>query len=161
MAKNVMDHMRQHSSHLLDQALLVSQELIRVAITWIELWYEGLDDASRLYFIDNNIDGMLQMLTTLHKSLDAGVETVMELAFVQAYGRDLQEASEWIYRYTLTRDEMCLNQAWDLYLQVFKQLSKQLPIMTSLHLHYASPRLLNAKELDLGMCHFSLLFSVK
>jgi FKBP12-rapamycin complex-associated protein len=151
MAKKVMDHMRQHTPHLLDQALLVSQELIRVAITWIELWYEGLDDASRLYFIDNNIEGMLQMLNTLHRSLNAGVETMMELAFVQAYGRDLQEASEWVHRYTLTHDEMCLNQAWDLYLQVFKQLSKQLPIMTSLHLHYASPKLLNARELDLAV----------
>ena len=28
----------------------VSEELIRVAILWHELWHEGLEEASRLYF---------------------------------------------------------------------------------------------------------------
>jgi FKBP12-rapamycin complex-associated protein len=159
IANDVMSQMRQHCSYLLDQALLVSRELIRVAISWIEQWYEGLDEASRIYFIDNNIDGMLQILNTLYQSLNAGAETVMELAFSQTYGSILQEANEWVQRYTHTRDEICLNQAWDLYLQVFKQLSKQLPIMTSIHLHYASPKLLNAKELDLGiLCSLPLIF---
>ena len=38
-------------SHVLvDQAALVSSELIRVAILWHEMWHEGLEEASRLYF---------------------------------------------------------------------------------------------------------------
>lgn len=35
-------------SAVLQEALLVSQELIRVAILWHEQWHEGLEDASRL-----------------------------------------------------------------------------------------------------------------
>lgn len=38
-----------------EQALLVSSELIRVAILWHEQWHEGLEEASRLYFGDGNI----------------------------------------------------------------------------------------------------------
>ena len=39
------------------QAMLVSEELIRVAILWHELWHEGLEEASRLYFGERNIKG--------------------------------------------------------------------------------------------------------
>ena len=44
-----MESMRQHSPNLVEQADTVSQELIRVAVLWHELWHEGLEEASRLY----------------------------------------------------------------------------------------------------------------
>jgi phosphatidylinositol kinase/protein kinase (PI-3 family) len=39
-----------------EQALLVSRELIRVAILWHEQWHEGLEEASRyaLTVLHNN-----------------------------------------------------------------------------------------------------------
>ena len=43
---------------LFPQAMLVSEELIRVAILWHELWHEGLEEASRLYFGERNIKGV-------------------------------------------------------------------------------------------------------
>ena len=52
-AESLMDSLRQHSVKLIDQALLVSQELIRVAILWEEIWHEVLEEASRLYFGGN------------------------------------------------------------------------------------------------------------
>ena len=48
-AKAVMDRLRHHSPALVEQAQLVSRELIRVAVLWHELWHEGLEEASRLY----------------------------------------------------------------------------------------------------------------
>jgi FKBP12-rapamycin complex-associated protein len=65
-----MDRMRIHSAKLVDQALLVSQELIRVAILWHEMWHEGLEEASRLYFGDKNIEAMFATLEPLHNMLD-------------------------------------------------------------------------------------------
>lgn len=47
-AKAVMEKLRSHSPILVDQAQLVSKELIRVAVLWHELWHEGLEEASRL-----------------------------------------------------------------------------------------------------------------
>jgi len=49
---------------------MVSEELIRVAILWHEMWQEGLEDASRLYFGDKNIEGMFATLEPLHKILE-------------------------------------------------------------------------------------------
>jgi FKBP12-rapamycin complex-associated protein len=46
-----MESMRHHSPKLVQQADVVSHELIRVAVLWHELWHEGLEEASRLYEI--------------------------------------------------------------------------------------------------------------
>lgn len=88
-ASQIMDSMRQHSPNLVEQADTVSQELIRVAVLWHELWHEGLEEASRLYerfllkphasaslsiqaansvryFGDRDVDGMIATLAPLH-----------------------------------------------------------------------------------------------
>jgi FKBP12-rapamycin complex-associated protein len=46
-AEKILAHMREHSRDLVQQAIMVSEELIRVAILWHEQWHEALEDASR------------------------------------------------------------------------------------------------------------------
>ena len=50
---------------------MVSRELIRVAILWHELWHEGLEEASRLFFSEKNAPGMIAVLEPLHELLEA------------------------------------------------------------------------------------------
>jgi FKBP12-rapamycin complex-associated protein len=69
-AMQIMDNMKSHSATLVVQAELVSQELIRVAVLWHELWHEGLEEASRLYFGDHNPDMMFKTLEPLHEMLE-------------------------------------------------------------------------------------------
>ncbi|TPX18728.1 uncharacterized protein E0L32_002585 [Thyridium curvatum] len=150
-AAQIMDSMRQHSAKLVEQADIVSHELIRVAVLWHELWHEGLEEASRLYFGDHNIEGMLAVLEPLHEQLERGPETLREISFAQTFGRDLTEAREWCRQYEVSHDVNDLNQAWDLYYQVFRRITRQLPQMTSLELTYCCPNLLNAKDLELAV----------
>jgi len=49
-ATKIIGEMRKHDNSLVDEANLVSQEIIRLAITWHEAWHEGLEEASRLFF---------------------------------------------------------------------------------------------------------------
>ena len=46
-AASVVDAVRAHAATLVDQAQLVSRELIRIAILWHEMWHEALEEASR------------------------------------------------------------------------------------------------------------------
>ena len=46
-AETVLTNLREHSPDLVQQAIMVSEELIRVAILWHEQWHEALEDASR------------------------------------------------------------------------------------------------------------------
>jgi len=49
---------------------MVSEELIRVAILWHEMWHEYLEEASRLYFNDKNPEAMIDYLAPLHTALE-------------------------------------------------------------------------------------------
>lgn len=152
-AMNIMENVREHSPLLVEQALLVSNELIRVAILWHEMWHEGLEEASRLYFTEHNIDAMFATLEPLHDALEKGPETLRETSFAQTYGRDLGDARECGRRYRQYGEIADLNQAWDLYYHVFRRITKQLPSTNSvqLDLQYVSPKLLALRDLDLAV----------
>ncbi|GJN89148.1 hypothetical protein Rhopal_002122-T1 [Rhodotorula paludigena] len=150
-ALSIMNKMRDHSATLVEQAVLVSQELIRVAILWHELWHEGLEEASRLFYGDHNVDAMFATLEPLHDMLEKGPETLREISFAQTFGRDLADARESCRRYRQYGEINDLNHAWDLYYQVFRKINKNLPTLTLLELQYVSPKLLNAKDLELAI----------
>ncbi|XP_054269929.1 serine/threonine-protein kinase mTOR-like [Macrosteles quadrilineatus] len=150
-ANKILKSMCEHSQALVQQAVMVSDELIRVAILWHELWHEGLEEASRLYFGERNVKGMFDTLEPLHVMLDRGPQTLKETSFNQAYGRDLMEAMDWCKRYKVSGNVRDLNQAWDLYYHVFRRISRQLPQLTSLELQYVSPKLLLCRDLELAV----------
>ncbi|XP_076166943.1 serine/threonine-protein kinase Tor isoform X1 [Ptiloglossa arizonensis] len=150
-ANKILKSMCEHSPTLVQQAMMASDELIRVAILWHELWHEGLEEASRLYFGERNVQGMFDTLEPLHAMLERGPQTLKETSFNQAYGRDLMEAQEWCHRYKTSCNVRDLNQAWDLYYHVFRRISRQLPRLTSLELQYVSPKLLLCRDLELAV----------
>lgn len=49
---------------------MISHEIIRVAILWNELWHEGLEEASRIYFTEKNPEGMIAALEPLHRLME-------------------------------------------------------------------------------------------
>jgi len=178
-AESLMNTLKSHSSELVEEALIVSNELIRVAILWLETWHEGLEDASRLYFGEGNVSGMLDLLLPLHERLERGPETRREIDFITSFGQDLAQAHSHIKDYIrlvnsgkdndgpgasqsvydptgrLARQneeaETAINKAWDIYYTVFRRINKQLPSLTKLDLDQCSPALSRAKNLELGV----------
>jgi FKBP12-rapamycin complex-associated protein len=150
-ALSIIDKMRIHSPTLVAQSELVSNELIRVAVLWHELWYEGLEDASRLFFGEHNTEKMFTVLEPLHKMLDRGPETLREISFQNTFGRDLANAFDWVLSFRRSKDISKLNQAWDIYYNVFRRINRQLPQLQTLELQYVSPKLLAAHDLDLAV----------
>lgn len=73
----------------------VSEELIRVAILWHEMWHEGLEEASRLYFGERNVKGMFEVLEPLHAMMERGPQTLKETSFnqVSANGQEAVQDS--------------------------------------------------------------------
>lgn len=177
-AESLMNTLKAHSNELVEEALIVSNELIRVAILWLETWHEGLEDASRLYFGEANVAGMLDLLLPLHEQLERGPETRREIDFIKSFGQDLAQAHNHIKNYVrlvnpggsneptvsqsaydptgrLARPneeaETAINKAWDIYYTVFRRINKQLPSLTKLELDQCSPALSRAKSLELGV----------
>lgn len=175
-----MNSLRSHSSALVEEALMVSSELIRVAILWLETWHEGLEEASRLYFGEGNVSGMLDLLLPLHEKIEKGADTRRESEFINSFGSDLAQAHQHIKDYvrlvseggdtiptgpnssngygTSSRHirqneeaETAMNKAWDIYYTVFRRINKQLPALTKLELSDCSPALSKARSLELGV----------
>lgn len=149
-ALSIIEKMKLHSPKLVEQSELVSRELIRVAVLWHEQWYEGLEDASRLFFGEHNTEKMFEVLEPLHQMLKRGPETLREASFSNAFGRELSDAYEWVLNYRRTKDLTNLNQAWDIYYNVFRRISRQLPQLQRLELQYVSPKLEEATNLELA-----------
>ncbi|XP_076900196.1 serine/threonine-protein kinase TOR-like [Bidens hawaiensis] len=154
-AQEVVDKVRQHSGVLVDQAQLVSEELIRVAILWHERWHEALEEASRLYFGEHNIEGMLKCLEPLHEMLEEGAlrndTTIKEKAFIQTYHHELVDAYKCCLEYKKTGKDAELTRAWDLYYHVFRRIDKQLQSLTTLDLQSVSPKLVECRDLEIAV----------
>ena len=163
-ASKVLDSMRETSASLVEQCEFVSSELIRVAIIWHELWYEGIEEASKQYFVLKDVEGMLRALFPLHKMMER-IETLREASFVQTYGRDLQEAYEWCQSYLRDGDDQHIHQAWELYYSSYKKIKKSLQKdFTFLELPYCSPLLYKARDLDIivpGLPHSRTAIRIK
>ena len=153
-AMHIMSQMRRHSGvvpRLVDQASLVSRELIRVAVLWHELWHEHLENASRMYFGNADADSMIATLAPLHATMEfPGPRTLCEVATRHKFCRYLMEAKEWTHKFKVTGNAAALHQAWDLYYAVFKRISRQMAAK-SLELQFVSPRLLAARDLELAV----------
>jgi serine/threonine-protein kinase mTOR len=149
-AEHVLNHIRQQEDLLVVHAAKVSNELIRVAVLWAEQWYEGLETASRLYFGEHDINGMLTCMQKLHDMLDE-TQTTDERNFVQIFGSDLQRTREWLQRFKRTRNEGDLSQAWDGYFNAYRRLQKEIVKISLLELQKVSSGLHLCLDLELGM----------
>eukprot|EP00471_Norrisiella_sphaerica_P000306 CAMPEP_0184486668 /NCGR_PEP_ID=MMETSP0113_2-20130426/8143_1 /TAXON_ID=91329 /ORGANISM="Norrisiella sphaerica, Strain BC52" /LENGTH=1615 /DNA_ID=CAMNT_0026868649 /DNA_START=27 /DNA_END=4875 /DNA_ORIENTATION=+ len=151
-AEDILDMMRQHDPMLVEQALLVSRELIRVAILWHEQWQEAIEEASRMWFDEKNFRAMYtQTLLPLHKKLLAGPRTVHEQQFVAKFGQLLHMANERCKDYAEHERPDDMKRAWDYYSTAFRKMTKDIQKMTNLELHQVSPKLLTASDMILAV----------
>jgi len=58
---------------------MVSNELIRVAIQWHELWQEAIDEAFRFMFALRNVDAAIATLAPLHEMMRRPPQTFREV----------------------------------------------------------------------------------
>lgn len=152
-AERILQEMREKNDTLVEQALLVSNELIRVAILWAELWHEALEQAYRRYFYheQHSIESTMQVLRPLYKKLEEGAATANEQAFVSAHGADLQAAFAHCREFVRTGHEPKLQCAWEHFYTVLRQLGRALQEARTLQLQQVSPALLEALELELAV----------
>ncbi|TKR95489.1 hypothetical protein L596_009654 [Steinernema carpocapsae] len=151
-AKEVMAALRETKQGLFDEAKMVADEFVRCAILWHEQWHEALEEASRLYFHENNAEAMLGKLKPLHEMIRRNnFPTLKEQSFNTTYYNDLKDAEEHCDAYTRSKDPKEMSQAWELYYNVFKRISQQLRQLNSLDLNYISPKLAEARDLELAV----------
>ena len=84
-----------------------------MAILWHELWHEGLEEASRLYFGERNIKGMFAVLEPLHQMMEAGPQTLKETAFSQVILPYVKPDIPWAHAHSLNMQIWWSNAKFD------------------------------------------------
>ena len=171
VATDVLHEMRKCCSELVEEATMVSRELMRVAITPHELWYDGLEQAAQLYMDNKDIYAMMALLTDLHEAMNdnlshndskiiegfsesigkIGRTTLRDISFRHSYSKSLSEAQEWLEMFRISGMTTDLHQAWEVYQQIFKRIKVQITNLKHLELHHVSPALTNAANLRLAV----------
>jgi FKBP12-rapamycin complex-associated protein len=173
LAEDIIASIRRTDSQLVDEAMLVSKELMRVAITAHEVWHEGLERAAHLYIVEKDVPGMLEILMQLHSheqsvhvtddSTMKGAKgspgpdalapaTLRDVSFYNSFGRELTKAQEWLLKFQESSSNlMFLHQAWAIYHEVFKRIATQLKQLKHLELAHVSPALTSATGLVLAV----------
>lgn len=166
-AENVLRRMKEEHREIIEQARLVASELNRVAILEHEKWYDRIEEASRLYYSENNTVGMLETLRPLHDLMDTkDPETECERKFRQDFEADLKQADEF-GRQVMAANEQdpdvsnnpaeqrrrgeLMDRAWLLYFQVFRRLQRAQETMNVLEMESVSPKLQLVENLVLAI----------
>lgn len=166
-AEKILKAMEIHHRDIVIQARMMADELERVAILDHETWYDGIEEASRLYYAEHNISGMLNLLQNLHDDMQKNPPvTKCEEKFRADYGADLGDAFELGKQYLAALSETegddaavkeqkllekrdLIDQAWELYYQVFRRIQKEQSTLNSLHMLFVSPKLARCAEMAL------------
>ncbi|KAL5111824.1 Serine/threonine-protein kinase mTOR [Taenia crassiceps] len=140
-ATKILYFLEEHSPRLVYEAFLLNEELIRLSVSWMEMWFECLEDASRVYFGEKDTGKMFRMLYPLHQVMERGHETANEAAFLQEFGKELNNSRIYCERFENQGMRADLQQAWEGYYTLYRTLSKRVSNLSSLDLTCAAPRL--------------------
>ncbi len=173
VALEVLLEVRKNRKELVEDATLFSTELMRVAITPHELWYDGLEQAAQCYMDNKDVGSMISVLRELHETLNdstnpksppykksegfsesmskIGYTTLRDISFRHNYGKNLTDAQHWLDQFRNSGRTIDLHQAWEIYQAIFKKIKSQIGSLKKIELHHVSPALTSARNLSLAV----------
>lgn len=78
-------------------------------------------------------------------------ETMNEINFYQGFASDLEEAQLWTQVYQQTKSPSDMNQAWDIYFNVFKRIQSKYQNVQFYELRNVAPKLLASENLSIAV----------
>ena len=113
---------------LVEDAFLITEELNRCALLLLEEWMDAIEEGAKLYFKNNNINGMIKLLMNAHSKMDREPQTINEINFYQNYMRIISSAKHHLTNYIENNNDIELKMAWDIYHNLFYILKPNLEI---------------------------------
>lgn len=149
VASAIFDQLETLYPVIVHQMLAFANELIRAGVTWWELWYTQLDEASRAYITRNDVDEMYSLIAPLHEAVNRAPETIYETMFLCTYGHVISIAGQHLEKWKAEGDDYDLFQAWSLYIKIYQTTKPFVNETWSIPLEDASPKLNSMIDLDI------------
>ncbi|MES1920973.1 phosphatidylinositol kinase-related protein kinase tor1, partial [Bonamia ostreae] len=145
----VFSRMKARDPELAEQAMLVSDELIRVAIPWPEICAEKLLEASH-DLSEKKFDLFDKKVAKFYKLvIEASPKTSYELKFKQAFAADFEMAFDFIKKAQLGRRADAVERSLAINLKLVQRIQKKLSSTEFQDLADVSPALMKCKNLKL------------
>ena len=104
-----------------------------------------------MYVHRDDVAGMIATLEPYHKMTRGPPQTLAELTFQQAFGRQLEDAWACVARYQRSGSRADLDAAWVVYKQCYDRIVAKNRAMSKLELALVSPHLHAARDLELAV----------
>lgn len=128
---------------ILTSFLQVTNEYIRIAVSWWETCVTEIDEASRAYSIRIDYDEMCSILFELYDKVTQPPTSFHEKLFVHEYGQEISEANEYLREFQAKKNPEVLQVAWHHYINIFYSIKQIIKELNSFKLKDASPYLAN------------------
>ena len=145
----LIEQLQMKFPELTKQIDIVSCEMIRLALSWIEKWYSSIDEASRCFANDGNKEKTIELLLPLHIYVERKPETLLEDQFLSKFGMELINAKNYLDKYIETNEITYFNQAWLIYVSAFKRMRPIISSLNEVSMQEASPILANLNDTKL------------
>ncbi|KFH18229.1 putative target of rapamycin (TOR) [Toxoplasma gondii MAS] len=147
----LLNIMARDHRELVQHALLVSEEVVRVSALWEERWLRCLEQASEAHHTRSDYRKAVALLEPMHEELCRGPQTFRETLFLQKYGRELENAYTYLKRFRRSGNRYDVDQCWMFYLPVFTRLLKDTQNLKRLDLKEVSSALSEVKDLKVAV----------
>lgn len=87
--QKILENIKQQNPTLVNEAILIAEEVNRVAVLLYESWYLSIEEAWRLYSEERKIEKVLALLQIQHDLMRNVPESLSETQFHQQFGSEL------------------------------------------------------------------------
>ena len=121
------------------------REINKCSMLLHEEWFETLENTSKMYY-SKDYQGMIKYLVKLHEKAKLTHENMYEIHFYQKFGSEINEAEYYLKDYIENHNLIALNQAWDIYLNIYYEINESFSNFDTISLEYISSKLSNFQD---------------
>ena len=138
------------NNKLAEESEILIKELNNCAILMHEEWSEAIEESSKMYYNKDYI-GTVKHLIKIHKKFHKKPQNNYEIHFYQKYSPEILEAENYLQEYIDNNYKESLNEAWDLYLRLYRNIIESFTTFKSLSLDYISAKLNNLRNSSISL----------
>ena len=147
----ILEDIKKQHQKLFKECELIINELNRCALCLHEQWSEAIEEGAKLFFQSKDPKASAKLLIELHQKMKSNPQTMNEIHFYQMYKSNLNSAYKLVQDFLENNNYTSFKEAWDIYHNCFRSMSKNYSDFQRLDLKSLSPLLFQFSESEIEM----------
>ena len=135
---------------LIEESEMFVKELNNCAILLHEQWLEVIEETTKMYY-NKEYNSAVKILIKFYRKMHKKPDNNYDIHFYQKYGSDIFESERHLNEYINKNYIESLNEAWDLYLRLYRNMTENFKQFKTLSLEYISSKLSNLRNSNISL----------